>query len=236
MLLTILLFCFIFTKEKSIDSPASYTSKTYIYFGNYFETKYNSKIDPLKYSWADSFSNGNLIKRYYPAYQQDFIRTEYYQYDQNSRPIMIIRETKSKHSEYATMDSTIYIYLNDTSHIITKSITDAGLWKEIWTTKGDTTFMEQIINGVSAFIAREYVDNQNRKHRQIIRPELSPVENIFVYNERGHEIQIIRNENSMVQISTTTDYIYDTEGRVIEKTIYWGDREEISIKEITVYE
>lgn len=236
MLLIFLLFSCILAKEANNDSLSSYTSKTYLYLGNSFETRYDSRIDTLKFTWADSFSNGNLIKRYYPAYNLDFARTENYHYDQNDRLIMTVIETKSKFNGHTSVDSIINTYMNDTLHIVTMSIADLGFWKEIWTIKGDTTFMEQIINNHYAFTSREYRDTLNRKHSQIVSPELSGIENIYTYNDQNDLIQITRQEDGITQITLRDKYEYDVKGRVILKETYYGEENDIGRKEITIYE
>jgi hypothetical protein len=109
MLFIILLISCLQTKQSQSDTLGSYTSKTYLYTGNSFESRYNSKIDTLKFTWADSFSNGNLIKRYYPSYSQDFVRTEEHQYDPKGRLLLTAIETKSKFNGYTTRDSPLLL-------------------------------------------------------------------------------------------------------------------------------
>jgi hypothetical protein len=113
---------------------------------------------------------------------------------------------------------------------------NVGIWKEIWTIKGDTSFMEQVINNKSAFISREYRDSQNRKHSQIVAPEKSAVENIYMYNERNDLIEIVRIEDDKSETTMKVKYKYDINDRVVDIETYFGEGDTLGSKEITIYE
>lgn len=234
MLILTLLFSLLNFNSISTDSLGPYTSKTYLYLGNSFVTRNNSKIDTLKYTWADNFANGQLVRRYYPAYMLDFERTEKYQYDNENRILMTLTVTKSKLNKSISSDSIVYDYPDAFSYSETKYISDEGIWMNMSKTIGDTTFIDHYIRGEFAFTARQYRDSQYRKHDQIIRPELSEVENIYVYNDKEDLISIIRVEAGDSKVVQTVNYKYDSLGRVIDKETYSGN--ELWSKEITVYE
>ena len=98
----------------------------------------------------------------------------------------------------------------------------------------DTTYIEHFIHGDYGFTVRHYWDNKFRKHDQIIRPEKSDVENIYVYNNKDDLIEVIHVEPGLPETSMIILYKYDILDRIIEKETYYG--KELGSKEITVYD
>ena len=237
----IIILCLILFPSKATTqtNSKSYTSKTYLYRGNSFAEKYNSIIDTLNYTWRDSFSNGKHLFREYPKYGGNIRRKETFSYYNDGTPKKTIIHLKNHIREEVRerKDSIVYKKI-DVSTIVISKYLDRETSKQIQKTSNDTLYTEQYINDKYAFTAREFWETKTRKHDQIIKPYLSEVSNVFVYDQYGNQIKTERYENGKFTESTIPiKYEYDSLNRVITKETFYGEGKDIVLgsTEITIY-
>lgn len=213
-------------------------SKTYLYLGNEFVDKYHSKIDTVNYSWKDSIVNGKLISRYYPKYQGQYERHEKSEYFDDGSLKKVITETLYS-NDSKTLDSLVYKKKN--GELLEKSKFENGkcYFKWLESKSNDTIYIDNIFGDKYGFTERLYWETKSRKHKQIIKPDLSKVLNIFVYNDKGDLKSIERYENDeFVEISMVVEYIYDQYSRIVSESTFdiEGENKIISSKKITIFE
>lgn len=224
--------------KKVTKEPQSYVSKTYIYSGNTFEEKFNSKIDTLNYTWRDSFQNNRLVSREYPKYQGNIHRTEKYAYDDDGE---LKEEVVTMiYPQQRTISDTIqYIKIDSNTTETVRLKKGKKIVMAVRKTINDTTYIDRMVGGKYGFTSREYWETATRKNDRIIRPTPSKIVNVYLYNENGDLTGIERTEEgSPPEKTMMINYRYDARNRVILKDTYYGEGENMTLgsKEITVYE
>lgn len=236
-ILIIFLSCSTSIKKAVSDKPKEYQCKTYLFMGQVSEGSIKHKLETSNYSWKDTYLGEKLIQRFYPKYQGEIERTEEYEYDENDNIIKISAKMKSPFFNKITKDSTIFKYEDEFNYEKTKFVAGEYPSKEIYRKTGDTSYIDQIINGKYGFTLRAFRDSLNRKHSQVIKPKKSHIENIYVYNSKADLTQIIRIEKDiLIEKSMTIEYEYDKQGRVTNKRTYYGDEMILGSREVRVYE
>ena len=74
-------------------------------------------------------------------------------------------------------------------------------FEQRYTIIGDTSLIDEYVNGTYSHTMREYKKGDKVKIRQIIKPEMSQVINTFYYDEFGNEIRYERTENGETEES-----------------------------------
>jgi hypothetical protein len=225
------------TWKANAQSLKEYEGKTYLFMGNSFFERFNERIDTANYTSEVRYQDGKIVKQYYPKYQGELERTESYEYNEIGKIKKKVVETKSKYSEQAAIDSTIYRYKQKEGDcdILVEVFSDFPL-EQRYTIIGDTNFIDEYVNGKYAYTTREYKKGKMVKVRQIIKPELGEVINTFFYDDFGNELRYERTENGETEETMKFEYKFDEFNRIIEKRTYFEPGHSIMSVEIIIYE
>lgn len=215
-----------------------YTAKTYLYLNNSFEEKYQSKVDTQNYTLETQFRDNRIVSVYYPQYGSEFIsRTEIYQYTESGQLSMLIKIHKTRNDEEQLIDSIRYDYhpADEKYDLIVSASGDLAN-QERHIIHGDTTFIENYINGQYEFSVREIQVSKNVKVSQIIAPEASEIINTIYFDEFGNEILYKQTEKGITNVRTQIEYEFDEFSRITRKNSFFGPQHELGCTEIIIYE
>lgn len=235
-LVAILILAFLMIGKMYAQAPRDYIVKAYLFLDNSFVEEFGSKIDTLNYTSEIHFKDGRMVWRQYPRFLKEFQRTETYQYGEFGEIEKIVVSTKG-HSTTPEKDSIIYYYKKENKaldRIITASRTFNR--DQRYTIMGDTSYIDEYINGEYGFTVREIKQSETIKIVQIVKPELSGIINTFYYDELGNELKYVKTENGKTEDTMSFQYTFDQFKRILKKETFIEPEHTLMSTEIRIYE
>ena len=196
------------------------------------------QIDTPNFREEIRYRGNRIVSKYYRRYEGELQREEQYFYDPSGRLEKILSCTKGPYMKVSSMDSTVYQYEpGGERYKVTIYETGDMPLERRFTTVGDTTYIEEFINGQYGFTVKEYFESKQKKVSQIVLPEVSAVRNSVLYDEKGNETAFIRTDGDAPEETTMAFvYEYDGAGRVAQRRTYWGLEHHLSSIEIRLYD
>ncbi len=229
--------CCLMALQAYSQGSENYTGKTYLFLGNSFVERFDSKIDTSNFTSEIQIRDGKIIRRYYPKYQGELERTEIYHYTELEKLAKIVVATKSRYMNRPKLDSTVYHYKKEFGEydIEVKVYGDVSV-EHYYTIIGDTSYIDEYINANYAYTVREIKKGDKIKERQIIKPELSEVINTFYYDDFGNELKYEKTENGKTEVTMSFVYEYDHFNRITRRQTFFEPEHELMSLEIRIYD
>lgn len=220
-----------------IQSKSISTAKTYSFFGKSYKDSLGGPLAAAPYFWLDSIQDGRLLSRTYTWKNKSKSKRELYEYDKQGE--LQKRRLITKDSQDSSIVDFISFDSTDPSVVSTERSEKAGIVATtIKTQSNDTTYVAHYGNDKYWFTSIEVWETPYRNHTRIVKPDLSDIVNVYIYNEKGDQIRIEKYEKgSLVGTSMETEYRYDEKDRIVFKQVKIGSGNDSTIltTEVTIY-